>query len=120
MNSSSLSQLPALLALGNGATFALDLEEWTVGVVARRGSVALYARFACVVCQRWGGKVGRADVDKYQANFLSLIRTWLTVRKTERVKKKQRQTMATTFEEEKRRKIGRRWRESTSWPSLSR
>ena len=37
------SQLVALLA--RGTTFALDLEEWTVGVVATSGSVALYARF---------------------------------------------------------------------------
>ena len=43
MDSSGLPQLVALLALGNadGATFAHDLEEWTVGVVARRGKVYL-------------------------------------------------------------------------------
>ena len=41
-----LPQFPAVFALGDGATFLLDLEERTLGVVAGRGPVALDARLA--------------------------------------------------------------------------
>jgi len=50
MDPSSLPELSTLLALGYGATFALDLEEWSFGVVAGGSSVSFDARFAGEDC----------------------------------------------------------------------
>ena len=46
MDTSCLPQFATFLALGDWTTFALDLEELSVGVVAGRSSVPFYARFA--------------------------------------------------------------------------
>ena len=45
MDPSSLPKLSALLTLGHGAAFALDLEEWSFGVVAGGSSVSFDAGF---------------------------------------------------------------------------
>jgi hypothetical protein len=47
MHPSGLSQFAALVALGHGAAFAFDLEEWSFGVVTGGSSVSFDARFAC-------------------------------------------------------------------------
>lgn len=47
MDPPRLPQLAALVALGDGAAFALDLEEWPFGVVTRGSSVSFDAGFAC-------------------------------------------------------------------------
>ena len=47
MDPSCLPQLAAPLALGDWAAFALDLEEWSSGVVTRGSPVSFDARFAC-------------------------------------------------------------------------
>ena len=61
MDPSSLPQLSTLLALGYGAAFALDLEEWSFGVVAGGSSVSFDARFAGEDCflAEWTEGVGK-------------------------------------------------------------
>jgi len=46
MHPSGLPQLAALLTLGYGTAFALDLEEWSLGVIAGGSSVSFDAGFA--------------------------------------------------------------------------
>ena len=74
MHASSLPQLAALLALGYGAAFAFDLEEWSFGVAAGGSSVSFDARFAD---ERWlsagWGERRCGGTSGYQANFLSLM-----------------------------------------------
>ena len=50
MDPSSLPKLSTLLTLGYGAAFALDLEQWSFGVVAGGSSVSFDAGFAGEGC----------------------------------------------------------------------
>jgi hypothetical protein len=78
MDPSSLPQLAAFLALGHGTAFALDLEEWSVAVLAGGCSVSFDTRFAgegCSFC-KWGERErGGERLAAYHANFLSLMST---------------------------------------------
>ena len=57
MHPSSLPQISALLALRDGATLALDLEELSLCVVAGGSPVSFDARFAGEgVFRQWGGE----------------------------------------------------------------
>ena len=57
MHPPSLPQISTLLALGDRATLALDLEELSLGVVAGGSPVSLDARFAGEgVFRQWGGE----------------------------------------------------------------
>ena len=90
MDTSCLPQFATFLALGDWTTFALDLEELSVGVIAGRSSAPFYARFAderrgFVSC--CGGEIaGEAKGEVYQANFFSLIRTCVKISKRRNTK----------------------------------
>jgi hypothetical protein len=77
MHPSSLPQLTALLALGYRTTFALDLEEWSFGMLAGGSSMSFDAGFAGEGLFFVNGAerdVGEGWVE-YHANFFSSMCT---------------------------------------------
>ena len=61
----SFPHLAALVTLRNRTTLALDLEQGSVGVVARGSSVTFDTRFAFVFLRQWlvvGGRMRRSTM----------------------------------------------------------